>query len=346
MATLTTRSLTEKENKNLRIHKILRDKKEVSRADLTAITRINPVSISNYTNSFIKHNLVVEREIGTSSGGRPPILLELKKDAVCVIGVHVEGSAQSVRGTVVDVGIKKIFRVKDTFTGRDVLGSLRKIVAALKGNIPSGMLQGIGISFDTVPDNVNAIEYELENEFQIRTYTCAGSLAAAYGEVMLIDTYAGEGVLYSYGDRGDCVFLENFEFAVGCNSGDACYLRPWDNSMSLVAHARGIQSEKEIYAALRKKDPYAIGAAEFTGLNLGVRLAYLVNVFNPRLLIIGGNIQAAGSYFIEPIRRSIERLALAERAATVKAIYSTIDDEDAVSLGAAALVIRELFIGA
>jgi hypothetical protein len=76
----TKKLISDKEYKNLLIYNILRNKEEISRADLTSITNINPVSISNYANAFLKKGFIVEKQLGTSSGGRPPIMLELNSE--------------------------------------------------------------------------------------------------------------------------------------------------------------------------------------------------------------------------------------------------------------------------
>ncbi len=97
--------------------------------------------------------------------------------------------------------------------------------------------------------------------------------------------------------------------------------------------------------AARQNDPEAIKILEKAGLNLGVRIAYLINLFNPEIVILGGGMERAGDLILEPIKRMVRRLAFEEPASMVRIIPSRLG-ENAVSLGSASLVIREIFIHA
>jgi len=45
------------------------------------------VTISNYIDEFVKRNLVYEKELDVSGGGRRPVLLDLNPQAGFIIGV-------------------------------------------------------------------------------------------------------------------------------------------------------------------------------------------------------------------------------------------------------------------
>ena len=98
-----------------------------------------------------------------------------------------------------------------------------------------------------------------------------------------------------------------------------------------------------IVTAAESGDKLAIDLIESAGMNLGTRIAYLINLFNPEVVIIGGGIEKAGELILGPIRRSIRKFAFEEPANKVRIIPSALG-EDAVSLGAASLVLREIFI--
>ncbi len=97
-----------------------------------------------------------------------------------------------------------------------------------------------------------------------------------------------------------------------------------------------------VIAAARDGDKLATELLENAGVNLGIRIAYLVNLFNPEVVVIGGGIERAGSLFLEPVRKTVRRYAFEEAANTVKIVPSQLG-EDAVALGAASIVIREVF---
>ncbi len=76
-----------------------------------------------------------------------------------------------------------------------------------------------------------------------------------------------------------------------------------------------------------------------------MRIAYLVNLFNPEIVFIGGGLEKAGDLMLNPIRETVGKLAFAGPAGMVKILPSSLGEE-AVSLGAASLAARELFIRA
>jgi glucokinase len=68
-------------------------------------------------------------------------------------------------------------------------------------------------------------------------------------------------------------------------------------------------------------------------------------LFNPEIVIIGGGIEKAGSLFLEPLRRTVRKWAFEEPANVVKIIPAHLG-KDSVALGAASVVIRDVFIKA
>ncbi|MBU0710253.1 MAG: HTH domain-containing protein, partial [Candidatus Omnitrophica bacterium] len=79
--------LSEKEKRNIDILEILRKRGPISRPDISKELGVNVVTISNYVDEFIKRNLVFEKELDVSEGGRRPVLLDLNPQAGFVIGV-------------------------------------------------------------------------------------------------------------------------------------------------------------------------------------------------------------------------------------------------------------------
>jgi len=98
-----------------------------------------------------------------------------------------------------------------------------------------------------------------------------------------------------------------------------------------------------IVDAALQNDDIALEIIKGAGMNLGVRIAYLVNLFNPETVVIGGGIEKAGELILEPIRKVVRKLSFAKPAGLVRIIPSNLG-KDAVALGAAALVRREIFL--
>jgi N-acetylglucosamine repressor len=100
-ANLLGDNLTEKEKRNIDILEILRKRGPISRPDISKEIGINVVTISNYIDDFIKHNLVYEKELDVSEGGRRPVLLDLNPQGGYIVGVGL--NLMNIVGLLVDL---------------------------------------------------------------------------------------------------------------------------------------------------------------------------------------------------------------------------------------------------
>lgn len=66
----------------------------------------------------------------------------------------------------------------------------------------------------------------------------------------------------------------------------------------------------EIIAAVEKEDLLCIEIVEEIGQKLGRRIASLISIFNPELVIIGGTLSLTGDYIIQPIRTAVRKYSL------------------------------------
>jgi glucokinase len=101
-------------------------------------------------------------------------------------------------------------------------------------------------------------------------------------------------------------------------------------------------SMQHVIDAAKDGDPLAVGLIEESGEKLGVKVAFLVNLLNPEVVVIGGGIEAAGSILLDPIKRMVKTCAYEEPASRVKIVPSRLGD-GAIALGAACLVIQSVF---
>jgi predicted NBD/HSP70 family sugar kinase len=76
------------------------------------------------------------------------------------------------------------------------------------------------------------------------------------------------------------------------------------------------------------------------GRLLGVQVANLCNLLNPRRVIIAGRVASAGEILLEPLRTSFARRALPHAVETVEVVPAELGDR-ATALGAAALAMHE-----
>lgn len=98
---------------------------------------------------------------------------------------------------------------------------------------------------------------------------------------------------------------------------------------------------EHVREAAQSGDPVALEALEEAGTYLGLALANLVNLVNPRMVVLGGPIADIGEPFLEPVRREVRRRALWDALAGLEIVPSALGD-DAGPIGAAALFLDSL----
>ncbi len=97
-----------------------------------------------------------------------------------------------------------------------------------------------------------------------------------------------------------------------------------------------------IIAAALSGDPATRSIIENAGSFLGIAIANLVNLFNPGLIVLGGDLVAAGDLLLNAVRTAVKRRAMPKAAREVKITVSSLGD-DAVAIGAATLAIHNAF---
>ncbi len=95
--------------------------------------------------------------------------------------------------------------------------------------------------------------------------------------------------------------------------------------------------------AAQQGDEIAIELLKETGKRLGRKAAFLVNLFNPEIIMIGGGIEIGGAIFMDAVRDTVKQLAVPEATEKLRIVPSALG-ENGVALGAAALVAQNYFI--
>jgi predicted NBD/HSP70 family sugar kinase len=77
------------------------------------------------------------------------------------------------------------------------------------------------------------------------------------------------------------------------------------------------------------------------GRHIGVAMANMYNLLDPELIVLGGNLAAAGAILIDPLRESMARRAIHAGEAIPPVVAGELDDRVVVVVGAAAAVLRD-----
>ena len=93
----------------------------------------------------------------------------------------------------------------------------------------------------------------------------------------------------------------------------------------------------DIIQAAKNDDTLSIELIEEAGEKIGKSIAFLINIFNPEQVIIGGNLANAGDYLMLPLKSAVNKYSL--RLVYNDTLFRTTNLDDNIgSLGAAMLI--------
>jgi len=387
---LQKETFSEKEKRNIEILEILRKQGPISRPDISQEMGINIVSISNYIDGFIKGNLVYEKELDTSEGGRRPVLLEINPRAGYAIGVGL--NLMNMVGLLVDLKGNIITKTQIARPQAQVkeiseclLEIVREILRRSKGYVEN--IKGIGIGVaGLINKKEGSIHWPqkmdhyytyasvdlplkglIEKEFNLpaliendATCACFGehwvSLEEVYKNVLYMFSGVGAGMMINgelyRGSQGYAGELSVYNYKeqdlFSCKSGDPCFIKRWDVDLGIVQEFKAATASpensdlKSIFTAARAKNKIALEVLERAAKRLGIKIAYLVNLLNPQIVIIGGGFEESGEDFLNKVRATVLEWAFRESTSDLKIVYSQLR-ENAVAMGAASLVLERVF---
>jgi predicted NBD/HSP70 family sugar kinase len=104
------------------------------------------------------------------------------------------------------------------------------------------------------------------------------------------------------------------------------------------AHSRPLTMNDLTSAALAD-DPLALTVVRESAENLGIAVAGLLNVLNPALVIIGGELATLGPLLVEPLQATIQQRTLVSSMAAAEIRTSELGPQ-AIAVGAATMILE------
>lgn len=405
-ANFKNEDFTEKEKRNIEILEILRKHGPISRPDISKEMGINVVTISNYIDDFIKNNLVYEKELDISEGGRRPTLLDLNPKAGYVIGVGL--NLMNMVGILVDLKgniVTKTQIARPRSSVKDIIESLLEIIREIlrRSKEYTTDIKGVGVGIAGLvnkkdgsihwPQKMNhyytyasvdlPLKELIEREFNLPALIENDATSACFGEHWLDLDRGYKNLIYMFSGVG-CGIMVNGEIYTGtngyagevsiynfkeqdlfnCSVGKSCFLKRWEMDLGIIDDIKKVLAQdkegaekffnltssnidnvdlKSVFIAARSNDRIALSVLDMAAKRLGIKISYLVNLFNPQVVIIGGGLEEAGERFLNQVNATVKEWSFREVTEDLKIMYSQLR-ENAVALGAASLVMRRLFV--
>ena len=390
--------------KNLNVEailKVIKNNGSLSRADIAKLTGLTPASVSNITKLLIESGYLIERGIGESSGGRPPIILEINIKARYIVGVSI--GVGIIEVVLTDLGAEIFLKksvcidknnTKEEFVFTHLVNLINEVIEI--SGVDKNKIVGIGIAMHGMVnpflgisqyapyynwENVNIksileekLKYPVFVDNDVRAIAIGESLFGAakridnfveinisngIGAGIIIDNKPYYGIDYSAGEIGHIVVEQDGTL---CNCGNYGCLESVASNRSIERKVirsikKGIKSSisdnvkdiekitiKDISIAASNGDELAIDVLKETARYIGVGISGLVNILNPRLIVLVGDIFEQDKIMLETLREVVKKRGLRISRDNIKIVKSDLGENAAV-IGAATLVIQEVFKG-
>ncbi|MBI4353058.1 MAG: ROK family transcriptional regulator [Candidatus Omnitrophica bacterium] len=218
-----------------------------------------------------------------------------------------------------------------------------------------------------------------EEKLGIPTFVDNDANAAVFGEEWYGSGLGVKHAIYLYSGNG-CGFMINgqiYRGASGCagewlfdleednplqNFIESYKSKMWSCDLGISLRAKQLHKEnpsskiyevvngdlekitiKAIVKAAETGDGFANQLLKEAGARLGKKAAFLVNLFNPDIIIIGGGIEMGGATLVDAVRETVKQSAIPEATEKLRIISSQLG-ENGVPLGTAALAAQNYFI--
>jgi predicted NBD/HSP70 family sugar kinase len=342
----------------------------LSRADLAKSSQLAKPTVSAIVEGLLAEGLLREVGVGPTGkgGGRQPILLEFNHRSQFVVGVHIAAgttTAVLADATGQEVGRDRVATPGDPLDG---LGAISELVVSLIRNtrVARKRVAGVTVAAQLGRREVNVAE-ELARALKlpvvVRTVAqcvvvaehAEGAAAGSDSAVVFLEDHGisaallSDGVLFqgTQGIAGEIGHLRlhgvNTECVCGgrgCLEAIACGAGLARRAAEVSGSSDGTDPENVFARLAAAEDPRLHELLTEVGGELGIAASWLLNLYNPGVLIIAGGFLDAGDELLEPLRKAALESAAGQVAATVE-IRTGMLGVDAPVRGAVLVALRE-----
>lgn len=349
-----------------------------TRADLGRLTGLSRTAVTLRVDQLIERGLVVETAAGGSTGGRPPSRLVFNADGGVVLAAALGASRSQL--AVCDLSGRALATATVEWAD-DPAVVLAEVAAAFDRLLAGrGALRGIGVS---VPGTVESgtsrsvspsawVDVDITAFFAdryavpVRVDNDVNALALAEHRahpeiddllVIKVSTGIGAGIISGgalrRGAMGAAGEIGHTKVAGGggavCRCGGVDCLEAvaggWALVRELTTLGRDVGTALDVADLARADDPEALRLVRAAGRHLGGVVAAAVNLLNPAMIIVGGDLARAYEPLVAGMRELIYQSAAAAATRDLRIEPGTLTD-GGTRTGCAVMVLDDVLSAA
>ncbi|QNE21261.1 ROK family transcriptional regulator [Kribbella qitaiheensis] len=345
----------------------------VSRTELAKRTGLSLPTVSEIVGEMLASGVIEERETASSGGGRRPVLLGLKADAGYVIGIKL--TETKVIAVLTDLNAGIVERATAAVTTNDVGTVVRTVAKVVRTLTGKRSVYGVGVGVAGVIDRATGVVRHgtysdwhdvdlaalLEKKLglpvvvdnDVNTLVASEQWFGAgrgVSDVAVVSIGRGiglgmvlDGRLYRGAGGGAGEFGHTKVVADGplCACGGNGCLEALIGEPAICAQA-GTKTIEQAIDKARQGDKATTEIFEQVGRILGTAVGNLVNLLNPKLIVLAGEGTRAGDLFGPSFDEALRETVFDGLQRDLEVVVDDWDDE-AWAQGAAGLFLGELF---
>ncbi len=360
--------------------RLVKERGGISRAELAKITRLGKATVSTLTQELIQKKFLRETGKGTSSGGKPPTILEFQPDAAYGIGIDIS-TEKKIRFILCNLHSQILVkREMDTgFKYETLLADMEKGIKEILAAFPVKKIRGIGVAASGIVDP-RENEILASTHFDYARRNMAGHLKKKFGLPVFLENVmnasawfekrhgqlpmirnliyisaqrgVGAGIILEekiyYGNHLGAGQIGNLIVYPEAGRTDYDFSETLEERLSEAALMNEIKQVcgpdvtlQEALMRYRAGDANAVLVFQRSAETLALAVAAVANFFNPAMVVLGGRIRDFGETYLKDFTRVFSKRLLPMFVGEIRIFLSDYGPEIG-SLGGAEIVIEKV----
>ncbi|HSK38763.1 MAG TPA: ROK family transcriptional regulator [Arenibaculum sp.] len=360
-----------------RVFHALRERPGSSQREVGRITKLDKATVSAIVAQLLEEGLVERIEPDrTRRVGRPETALGIAPSAGLLVGARLEPAAIRVVATTLAGDVRHDLQIPGSTDISRALSLLHDGIASVLAESGGARLRAIGIGMPALMDRTGRlvlapnlgwrdapIRPMLQAALEAPVYVDNDTKAAAMAErlfgccrdvddFVFLTGHSGVGgglVLGGKLYRGATGFAGEIGHVTVepgghlCGCGKRGCLETYVSEAAILSRAsvlgRNLPDLWAVAAAAASGDAVVLGLLDEAGMRLGMALSHLVNLVNPSLVVLGGNLAVVADQIMPALERTLSQHALEPMLRNLRIQVSPLGP-DAVPMGGIALAME------